>query len=139
MALGGETGERSWGVHAVRNCVSMGPAYGFSDSVLLPQGCSESGHHHDGSPEEDLEQHPGHALPAAEHKRPQEAPLITSSADPHHTFLNTYFGTGAAGGVNEKGAPDHDLELLQHLFDFGLRWKYGFPSTLTILLPPSPI
>lgn len=72
----------------------MGPTYGFSDSALLLQGCSESGHHHDGPPEEDLEQHPGHALPAAEHKWPQETPLITSSADPHHTFLNTFFGAG---------------------------------------------
>lgn len=104
----------------------MGPAYGFSDSVLLLQGCSESGHHHDGPPEEDLEQHPSHALPAAEHKRPQEAPLNTSSADPHHTFLNTYFGTGAAGGVNEKGAPDQDLELLQHLFDLGFGGNMAF-------------
>lgn len=74
-----------------------GPAHGVSKSVFVLQGHSESGHHHDGSPEEDLEQYPGHEIPAAEHKWPQEASLIISFADPHWSFLNTYPGKGAAG------------------------------------------
>lgn len=63
-----------WGAHTQRTSVSLGlstgPDHGVSDSVLVLQGCSESGHHHDGPPEEDLEQHPGHEIPATEHKWP---------------------------------------------------------------------
>lgn len=77
--------------------VSLGPGSGVFDSVFVLQGCSESGHHHDGPPEEDLEQHPGNEIPAAEHKRPQEASLTKSSAELHQAFLNTYPGKGAAG------------------------------------------
>lgn len=77
--------------------MGMRPSRGLSDCVLTLQGHSESGHHHDGPPEEDPEQYPGHAVPAAEHKWPQEASLITGFADPHRTFLNTYPDLGAAG------------------------------------------
>ena len=90
-----------WGAQTGRSSVSpgpsTGPAHGVSDSVFVLQGYSESGHHDDGPPEEDLEQHPGHEIPAAEYKWPQEAPLITSFADPHRAFLTTYPGKGAAG------------------------------------------
>lgn len=94
--LGWSTGAYT-GKSSVSLAPGVGPVHGVSDSVLVLQGCSESGHHHDGPSEEDLEQHPGHAVPAAEHKWPQEASLITGFADPHWAFLNTYPGKGAAG------------------------------------------
>jgi len=90
-----------WDAHTGMSSVSLGlgtgPAWGMSDSVLVLQGCSEFGHHHDGPPEEDLEQHSSYEVPAAEHKWSQEASLITCLADPHRAFLNTYPGKGAAG------------------------------------------
>lgn len=74
-----------------------------SDSVFDLQGRSESGHHHDGPPEEDLEQYPGHEIPAAEHKWPQEASLITALQTHIRHSLTLMLAKGQQGGEQEKG------------------------------------